>query len=74
MMVHIQPKKVDRVSDLKIDATFQHQGVRYSERYKTKGHFLSALKRKKDIFINAVDLNEMCVVTRDTLASYSAKK
>lgn len=74
MMVHIQPKKVNSVADLKISATFQHQGCKYEERYKTKGHFLSALRRKKDMFINAVDLNEMCVVTRDTLSQYSAKK
>lgn len=74
MMVVIAPKKVNKASDLTIDATFQYQGVRYSERYKTKGHFLSALKRKKkDIFINAVDYSSMEVVTRDTLASYSKK-
>lgn len=73
MMVHIMPKKVNDVRELTISATFQHQGVRYEERYKTKGNFLAALKRKKDIFINAVDYKEMKVITRDTLSSYITK-
>ncbi len=72
MMVHIMPKKVNDVKELTISATFQYQGVRYEERYRTKGNFLSALKRKKkDIFINAVDYKEMKVITRDTLMEYS---
>lgn len=70
MMVHVSPKKVNNVSELKISATFQHQGCKYEERYKTKGHFLNALKRKKDTFINAVDYNSMEVITRDTLGGY----
>jgi len=74
MMVHIRPKKVNRSDELKIDATFQHQGVRYSERYKNKEAFKKALARKKDIFINLVDFNSIQVVHRDDLFHYLSSK
>lgn len=73
MMIHITPKKVNDMKELVISATFKHQGVAYEERYKSKGQFSKALKRKKDMFISLVDLKEMKVVRKDDLNKYLGK-
>lgn len=70
MFIHITPKKVNKMSELTISATFKHQGVEYESRFKTKGHFKNALRRTKDMFVSLVDMNEMKVVRRDDLQSY----
>lgn len=71
MFIHVKAKKVNKPDELKIHATFEYQGVKYEERYKTKKMFLYALKRTKNKFINAVDLNEMKTIYPHNLHLYT---
>ncbi len=51
MFIHITPKRLDTYE---VDATFEHQGIRYNAKYRKEGHFINALKKTKDKFIDAV--------------------
>lgn len=74
MMIHITPKKINSKDKLPVSVTFSHQGVKYEERYKSKGYAINAIKRSKDMFVSLVDIDRMKVVRRDDLASYIASK
>lgn len=70
MFIFVKPKKINNVNEFKIHAVFEHQGVKFEERYKTKKIFLASLKRTKHKFINAVDFNQMICIYPNNLKEY----
>ena len=68
MMVHITPKRLKTIA---VDATFEHMGVPYSERFASRKRFLAYLKRTRDVFVSAVDYISNEVINKKNISSYS---
>lgn len=70
MFISITPKKINDAKKITIFATFEHQGVKFEERYTSKKKFLYAVKRTKYKFVDAVDFNLMTCIYPHTLKEY----